>query len=175
MSAKLKQPYRYTDPQNHRLTLYPAADRDRTYVWLEAENLAGRTVAVVSVWLRVDQAAALCRSLSAGTRFDTRDHTGDRLIVQPGRETTVEVVRQPVGLQLGQPVTGEAPATVRVRLSTDRLPELQAAVTATAGQGRLAEQVDLEVKAGVPTALSVPAAQPVRQRADQLDLFGAAS
>lgn len=167
MSAKLEQPYRYTDPQKHRLTIYPAADRDRRYVWLEAENLAGRTVTVVSVWLRLEQAAALCRSLSAGTRFETRDHTGDKLIVQPGRETTVEVVRQPV--------TGEAPATVRIQLTSNRLPELQTAVAATAGHRQLADQTALDEATNAPPAPSAPAPQPVPERADQLDLFGAAS
>ncbi|WP_121711623.1 hypothetical protein [Streptomyces sp. E5N91] len=167
MSAKLEQPYRYTDPQNRRLTLYPASDRDRPYVWLEAENLAGRTVTVVSVWLRFDQADALCRSLSAGTRFEARDHTGDRLIVKPAREATVEVVRQPV--------VGEAPATVRIRIPSNRLPELQAAVTVTAGQRWLEDQAALDEETSATPGPSVPASQPVRQRADQLHLFGAAS
>lgn len=166
MSAKLEQPYRYTDPQNRRLTLYPASDSDRPYVWLEAENLAGRTVIVVSVWLRFDQADALCRSLSAGTRFEARDHTGDKLIVKPGREVTVEVVRQPV--------VGEAPATVRIRIPSSRLPELQAAVTATAGQRWVgAQQAALNEETSATPGPSAPASQPIPAHADQLDLFAA--
>ncbi|MGX1223172.1 hypothetical protein [Streptomyces ambofaciens] len=167
MSAKLEQPYRYTDPQNRRLTLYPASDRDRPYVWLEAEDLAGRTVTVVSVWLRLDQAGALCRSLSAGTRFEIRDHTGDKLILQLGRVTIVELVRHPVA--------GEAPATVRIRILSNQLPELRAAVMATAGRGGLADQAAPDEEPSASAAPSAPVPQLVPARADQLDLFGAAS
>lgn len=128
MTLKLEQPYSYTNLA-HRLTLYPATDlSDRPYVWLEVENLTGRTVTVTSVWLRPDQAAALRRNLSAGIRYETMDHTGDRLIVRPGAETVVEVTRQPVA--------GEASATVRIRIPSDRLPELGTALVATAEQAQ---------------------------------------
>ncbi|MCD7440271.1 hypothetical protein K4B79_18830 [Streptomyces lincolnensis] len=128
MTLKLEQPYSYTSLA-HRLTLRSAADLSgRRYVWLEAENLAGRTVTVTSVWLRLDQVATLRKHLAAGTRYETMDHTGDRLIVRPGVETVVEVTRRPV--------VGEAAATVRVRVPSDRLPELRTALAATAEQAQ---------------------------------------
>lgn len=124
-----EQPYSYTDPQARRLTLRTATDlSDRPYIWLEAEKLTGRTVTVTSVWLRPEQAATLRKHLSAGTRYETLDHTGDKLLIRPGAETMVEVTRRPV--------SGEAYARVRVKIPSDRLSELRAAVAATAEQAQ---------------------------------------
>src|SRR5690606_30947475 len=93
-----------------------------------AENLTGRTVTATSVWLRPEQAATLCRHLAAGTRYETLDHTGDKLIVRPGVETVVEVIRRPDA--------GEASATVRVRVPSDRLSDLRTAVAAASEQAQ---------------------------------------
>ncbi|MFG2963550.1 hypothetical protein ACGFZS_09700 [Streptomyces sp. NPDC048288] len=124
-----EQPYSYTDPQARRLTLRTATDlSDRPYVWLEAEKLTGRTVTVTSVWLRPEQAVTLRKHLSAGARYETLDHTGDKLLVRAGAETVVEVTRRPV--------SGEASATVRVSVPSHRLSELRAAVAATAEQAQ---------------------------------------
>src|SRR5690606_3195750 len=70
----------------------------------------------------------LCRHLAAGTRYETLDHTGDKLIVRPGVETVVEVIRRPVA--------GEASATVRVRVPSDRLSDLRTAVAAASEQAQ---------------------------------------
>ena len=128
-------PYRYTDGQNHCLTLHTATGADRRpYVWAEAENLAfGGDV--VSAWLTLEQIdgldAVLAQSSANGTALGSRrqyravDHTGAVLTVWPGSTwTAFEVTRQAND--------DEESAAVRVVVLTGRLPELRAALTAAA-------------------------------------------
>ncbi|MEU6462183.1 hypothetical protein [Streptomyces sp. NPDC046976] len=124
-AERLTQSYIYTDGQNHRLTLRTATDTARrSYVWVEAENLA---VAgdVVAMWLTPGQAADLDAALGDGRLYRAADHTGDTLTVDPGNTwTTFEVTRQ---------ANDDDPAaTVRVVVLTGRVSELRQALMAAA-------------------------------------------
>lgn len=118
-------PYAYTDAHDHRLTLRATLDAlGKPYVWAEAENLAlGGDL--TSVWLTLDQVAALDGHLDAAVPASFTDHTGDTLTVAYSHEYAFfEVTR----------VADEDAdaAAVRVVALTGRLPELRAALKGTA-------------------------------------------
>lgn len=137
------RPYAYTDPQNHRMSVFKSADATgRPYVWLEADNLApgGTTVAV---WLPVEEAGALDVALDHLAPFEYTDHTGDTLTVKPADDwTRFEFVRASDD--------DEEPATVRVVVLTARLSEVRAAIRARI------EQIEAAVRAAAaPTDAEV--------------------
>ncbi|MGC5398059.1 hypothetical protein ACPXCP_20285 [Streptomyces sp. DT20] len=122
-------PYTYTDGQGHRLILDPVAGAAGTpFVRVTAEDTAiGGDIA--SVWLTLDQAAALDRRLSAGIACELTDHTGDTLTVTGSDDfTTFTVARQED--------EDDDRANVPVVALTGRLPEIRRALTATAEQAQ---------------------------------------
>lgn len=115
--------FHYTDGQGHRLTLDAVVGAAGTpFVRVTAEDTAiGGSIA--SVWLKLDQAAALARHLSAGIACELTDHTGDTLTVTVGGDFTTFTVT---------PVDSEDDdrASVPVVALTGRLPAIRRALKA---------------------------------------------
>jgi hypothetical protein len=140
-----RPPYTYTDAQDHRLALMTTSDaHGRPYVWVEAEDLAiGGDV--TSVWLTIEQAALLDDALAGGVSASFTDHTGDYLATGPGDPHTVITVTRSRD-------EDDDPAEVRVVLLTARVPEVRAALAATAerAQQRVAAQPEAPVEPAAP-------------------------
>lgn len=116
--------YAYTDGHGHRIQLLTAYDiGNRPYVWVEAEDLAIGG-AYASMWLTIEQVALMGDALDTRTSASFTDHTGDFLVIEPGDPHTVITVTRDPG--------DDDPGVVRVVVLTVRLPELRAALRATA-------------------------------------------
>lgn len=129
LEAQLKvaagwKPYRYTDPQNHQLTIWKTTDgTDQPYMWIRASDLAiGGEMA--DVWMPLDAAGQFATALADRVPFAFTDHSGDSLTVRLAPDwTRFEITRAPRD-------DDEAPETVPVVVLTARIPELRAALIA---------------------------------------------
>lgn len=121
--------FHYTDGQGHRLTLDAVVGAAGTpFVRVTAEDTAiGGSIA--SVWLKLDQAAALARHLTAYVGCELTDHTSDTLTVTVAEDfTTFTVTRLDD--------EDDNRASVPVVALTGRLPEIRRALTATVEQAQ---------------------------------------
>lgn len=117
-------PYTYTDPQNHRLTItihHAADDRPRIVFEADSPDVGGDSV---NAWLPRPNAETLADWIEAGKPYSYTDHAGDRIDAVPGpSSTTVNITRADL--------FGDAlPTLISVVVLTERVPELVRAIRA---------------------------------------------